>query len=59
MMMFLKRLMNRMKYKPVMKINAYAMQIQTASGASVCTPDGVAVKQRIARLKRELKLNRG
>ncbi|ADM80024.1 hypothetical protein phiAS5_ORF0181 [Aeromonas phage phiAS5] len=54
-----KRLLNRMKYKPMIKINAYAMQIHTASGASVCTPDGIAVKQRIERLKREMKINRG
>lgn len=57
-MNYLKRIMNRMKYKPMIKINAYAMQIHTASGASVCTPDGVAVKQRIERLKREMRMNK-
>ncbi|UYD60022.1 hypothetical protein OPFAMLBM_00001 [Aeromonas phage avDM12-TAAL] len=57
-MNYLKRLMNRMKYKPMIKINAYAMQIHTASGASVCTPDGIAIKQRIERLKREMRMNK-
>ncbi|AAQ17713.1 hypothetical protein Aeh1ORF054c [Aeromonas phage Aeh1] len=57
-MNYLKRLMNRMKYKPMIKINAYAMQIHTASGASVCTPDGIAVNQRIERLKREMRMNK-
>ncbi|AUE22591.1 hypothetical protein Ah1_00050 [Aeromonas phage Ah1] len=57
-MNYLKRIMNRMKYKPMIKINAYAMQIHTASGASVCTPDGVAIKQRIERLKREMRMNK-
>ena len=56
-MNYLKRLLNRMKYKPMIKINVYSMQIHTASGASVCTPDGIAIKQRIERLKREMRMN--
>ncbi|ADQ52769.1 hypothetical protein AsFcp4_208 [Aeromonas phage AsFcp_4] len=57
-MNYLKRLLNRMKYKPMIKINVYSMQIHTASGASVCTPDGIAIKQRIERLKREMRMNK-
>lgn len=36
----------------------YVMPIHTSNGATVCTPDGFAMKQRIERLKRELRINR-
>lgn len=36
----------------------YVMPIHTKNGATVCTPDGFAMKQRIERLKRELRINR-
>lgn len=36
----------------------YVMPIHTPNGATVCTPDGFAMKQRIERLKRELRTNR-
>lgn len=36
----------------------YVMPIHTPNGATVCTPDGFAMKQRIERLKRELRINR-
>ena len=36
----------------------YVMPIHTPNGATVCTPDGFAMKQRIERLKRELHINR-
>ena len=36
----------------------YVMPIHTSNGATVCTPDGFAMKQRIERLKRELCINR-
>ena len=36
----------------------YVMPIHTKNGATVCTPDGFAMKQRIERLKRELRTNR-
>ena len=39
------------------KYNSYAIPTTLVNGASVTTPDGFAVKQRIARLKRELKIN--
>lgn len=39
------------------KYNSYSMPTTLFNGASVTTPDGFAVKQRIARLKRELKIN--
>ncbi len=35
----------------------YVMPIHTKNGATVCTPDGFAMKQRIERLKRELRIN--
>lgn len=34
------------------------MPIHNKNGSTVCTPDGTALKQRVARLKRELKINR-
>lgn len=36
----------------------YVMPIHTKNGATVCTPNGFAMKQRIERLKRELRINR-
>ena len=36
----------------------YVMPIHTPNGSTVCTPDGFAMKQRIERLKRELRINR-
>ena len=36
----------------------YVMPIHTPNGSTVCTPDGFAMKQRIERLKRELRTNR-
>lgn len=36
----------------------YVMPIHTRNGATVCTPNGFAMKQRIERLKRELRINR-
>ena len=36
----------------------YVMPIHTSNGATVCTPDGFAMQQRIERLKRELRINR-
>lgn len=36
----------------------YVMPIHTSNGATVCTPDGFAMKQRIELLKRELRINR-
>lgn len=36
----------------------YVMPIHTSNGATVCTPDGFTMKQRIERLKRELRINR-
>lgn len=36
----------------------YVMPIHTYNGATVCTPDGFAMKQRVERLKRELRINR-
>lgn len=41
----------------MIKLNRYVMPIHTKSGATVCTPDRMAMKQRIARLKRELAKN--
>ena len=38
-------------------MKTYVMPIHTKSGATVCTPDKTALKQRVARLKRELKQN--
>ena len=35
----------------------YVMPIHMKNGSTVCTPDNFAIKQRIARLKRELKSN--
>ena len=39
-------------------INTYVMPIHTKNGATVCTPDGMALKQRVLRLKRELRKNK-
>ncbi len=39
------------------KINSYVMPIHTTNGAIVTTPDRMALKERVARLKRELKNN--
>lgn len=39
------------------KINSYVMPIHTKTGAIVCTPVHMALKQRVARLKRELREN--
>lgn len=36
----------------------YVMSIRHSTGATVCTPDGFAMKARIERLKRELRTNR-
>ena len=36
----------------------YVMPIRHPTGATVCTPDGFAMKARIERLKRELRINR-
>lgn len=36
----------------------YVMPIHTSTGSTICTPDGFAMKQRIERLKRELRINR-
>jgi len=38
-------------------INSYVMAIHTTTGAIVTTPDRMALKERVARLKRELKNN--
>lgn len=35
----------------------YVMPITFKAGGTVCTPDGFALKERIKRLKRELKAN--
>lgn len=43
--------------KQMFKLNSYIMPIHTKTGATVCTPDKTALKQRLARLKRELKQN--
>lgn len=39
------------------KLNSYSMPIHTKTGATVCTPDNQALKQRVARLKGELRNN--
>ena len=39
------------------KINNYKMAIHMPSGATVTTPDRMALKQRVQRLKRELSNN--
>ena len=39
------------------KINSYVMPIHMTNGSTVCTPDKMAMTQRIARLRRELKIN--
>lgn len=39
------------------KINSYVMPIHTPTGATVCTGKVIAMAQRVARLKRELKTN--
>lgn len=39
------------------KINSYVMPIHTSTGATVCTGKTIAMAQRVARLKRELKIN--
>ena len=39
------------------KINSYKMAIHMPSGATVTTPDRMAMAPRVARLKRELKIN--
>ena len=41
----------------MLKINSYVMPIHMSNGSTVCTPDKMAMVQRIARLKRELKNN--
>ena len=38
-------------------IDSYVMAIHTTTGATVTTPDRMALKERIQRLKRELKNN--
>ena len=38
-------------------INSYVMPIHTTTGAIVTTPDRMALKERVQRLKRELKNN--
>jgi len=40
------------------KLKSKVMPIHNASGHTVCTPDGFALKARCERLKRELKANR-
>lgn len=39
------------------KINSYVMPIHMPNGSTVTTPDSMAMAQRVARLKRELKNN--
>ena len=39
------------------KINSYVMPIHTATGATVVSHKAIAMKQRVARLKRELSIN--
>ena len=39
------------------KINNYVMPIHTKTGATVCSHKAIALKQRVARLKRELRIN--
>lgn len=39
-------------------MNYRTMSIKHATGATVCTPDGFAMRARIERLKRELRTNR-
>jgi len=38
-------------------INSYVMAIHMPNGSTVVTPDRMALKERVARLKRELKNN--
>lgn len=38
-------------------LNTYIMPIHNKNGSTVVTPDKTALKQRVARLKRELKNN--
>lgn len=47
-----------MKFKPLTKINSYVMPIHI-DGFTVCSDllPNKAMKQRVARLKRELKMN--
>lgn len=40
------------------KINYYKMAIHMPNGSTVTTPDKMAMKQRVLRLKRELKRNK-
>ena len=39
------------------KINSYKMVIHMPNGSTVCTPDKMAMAQRVTRLKRELSIN--
>ena len=59
--MFLSRqLAHNSNHLPLgMVVNSYKMATQhnATHCASVCTPDGFAMKQRVARLKRELRAN--
>ena len=49
-----------MKFNPIVKVNSYVMPIHV-DGFTVCSEllPRKAMKQRIARLKRELRINRG
>lgn len=42
----------------ILMLKHYVMPIRHSTGATVCTPDGFAMKARIERLKRELRTNR-
>ena len=42
----------------IIMLKHYVMPIRHSTGATVCTPDGFAMKARIERLKRELRTNR-
>lgn len=43
--------------KPITKINSYVMPIHLKNGATVTTPSRFAIKCRIRRLQRELRIN--
>lgn len=52
-------MLNRLRVKPVVKINSYVMPIHLDNGSTVVSSElpHKAMKQRIARLKRECKIN--
>lgn len=47
-----------MKYQPIVKVNSYTMPIHLSNGSTVVTPFRFAIKQRVERLKRELRINK-